>query len=253
MDAPNWEETFATATPAAFPRSVWYYESGDWVRGYNNELQAYVRAGSPLANALKTQYGYEAVSVHPEGGLLLRAIRTPQALVSRVGGAPWLSGMVNSQGARTVRYGYLEAEIQLPNVRGTLPAFWMLRAREETSDEVDIAEVAGDTATGLKTHYFSVHDYSSRRYKETVRSKQLADLGEGFHSFGLDWTETSLQAYLDRQPVGNPVPTPKGMKNDFYIILNLAVGGDWPRNPPATVTDIQMRVRRVTHWLARPF
>jgi hypothetical protein len=250
---PDWEETFSIVPPTNFPRTVWYYESGDWVRGYNNELQAYVRAGSTLATTLKNTYAYEPVSIDTNGDLLLRAIRTPAAISSQVGGAPWLSGMVNSQGTKTVQYGYLEAEIQLPNVLGTLPAFWMLRANEETKDEVDIAEIPGDNTTDLTTHFFSVHDYSTGSDVETIRSKTLSGLGSGFHTFGLDWSATSMQAYLDRQPVGTAITTPSGMKNPFYMILNLAVGGDWPKNPPGNISDIQMRVRRVSHWTTRPF
>src|SRR4029079_15603083 len=87
-----YEDTFTSVDLTKY-KTIWYYTTANYVRGYNNEEQAYVKMGTTLATTLKNNHGYEPLSIDANGDLLIRAIRTPSAIASSVGNAPWLSGM----------------------------------------------------------------------------------------------------------------------------------------------------------------
>jgi Beta-glucanase/Beta-glucan synthetase len=179
-------------------------DTGKWnplrrVNNYNNELQCYLP---------------DNVSVQ-DGFLYLTANKEKKA------GKNFTSGLVDTKGKLSVTSGKLEARIKLPPGKGFLPAFWLLS--ERTSNEIDIME-----SIEAQTIYGTNHYLVGKTLEED--SKNIANNNpDDFHTYSLEWNETELKWFFDGQLYHD---TTVGVPNEkMYIILNLAVGGDWPGSP----------------------
>lgn len=158
----------------------------------------------------------------------------------------YTSGRVNTQGKHDFKYGIIECRAKFPAGKGFLPAFWMMPTDEQLygqwprCGEIDIAEVLGhDTSTVFGTiHYGSPHNESQG--KSNLGKNAFSD---DFHNFACEWEPGRISWYVDGKlfhtendwftksdgQKARPYPAP--FNQPFYIILNLAVGGDWPGSP----------------------
>jgi beta-glucanase (GH16 family) len=139
-------------------------------------------------------------------------------------------------------YGRFEARIKLPSGTGLWPAFWLIpqpQQGQKLPGEIDIVEVNNKNpyeVTGY-VHDGPVYNYKALKVLSTPPSSQ-------FHVYGVDWTPTGVTWTLDGQPyahidkfAGWPLNQP------FVIVLDLAVGGEWPGSPTAsTVFPATMQV-----------
>ena len=146
---------------------------------------------------------------------------------------PYLSGILTTRDRFSMRYGYIEARIKLPEGRGTWPALWMLAAENNgRQPEVYIFEHDGGRPDRIFHNYNYVDDEGNLR-SPGQQEVQSADISEGFHTFGLRWTESELLFYVDGQPswriIGENLPD-----EEMYLILNLAMGGIWTGAPDGT-------------------
>jgi beta-glucanase (GH16 family) len=174
----------------------------------------------------------------------------------------YTSGRLKTQGLFSFMYGRIEARMQLPETQGMWPAFWMLGNNIATINspacgELDLMEhidgndpppYFGYTGPPLGYDWIagSVHGGTlstpiggSQTYHPTNFS--AAD----WHTYGMIWTPGSVQYYVD-DPVNNIYATFTPTNSDFnsttwpfdqgpqFIILNLAIGGDWPGPPDNT-------------------
>jgi len=152
----------------------------------------------------------------------------------------YTSARIKTEGLYAVEYGRIEARIKVPFGQGMWPAFWML-GNNITSlgwpacGEIDIMENVGFTPA---IAYGSLHGPDN--YNETAQY-QLAsgNLADDFHVFAIEWSPQQITFYVD----GNLYETQSNAgsgwvfnvpNNPFFIILNAAVGGDWPGAPDAT-------------------
>ncbi len=142
-------------------------------------------------------------------------------------------------------YGTVEARLRVPAGRGLWPAVWLLPASRESRPEIDLVEVLGQHPEELIMH---LHPKSrqaespSQRYQ--VRGSSLAEV---WHTVRLDWSANRLEFYLDGVRVwkvkGAQVPD-----EPMYLVLNLAVGGEYPGPPdsdtrfPATFSVDYVRI-----------
>ena len=105
-----------------------------------------------------------------------------------------------------------------------LSAFWLLPADGDWSDEIDVFEILGHDTTTLNTNVW-----------EDGVGDQLAistsDLGDGFHTYGLKWTEDTITWYVDGQIVRE---VPNTVDEEMYLAISLAVDTDWTGSPDAT-------------------
>ncbi len=198
----------------------WLFENrpSGWV---NNELQNY----QPEGNA--------EVS---DGTLKITA---KQNTDNTIEGA-FTSARMNSK--KSFKYGRMEIRAKMPEHRGNglWPALWMLGSNIETvgwpaCGEIDIMEYVSYKPN--KTHA-SVHSTANNHTNGTEITSGALDLEtieEEFHNFGLLWSSKYLKFYIDdvdniqftfRRPATyNTDSWP--FQNNFYFILNVAVGGDW--------------------------
>lgn len=132
--------------------------------------------------------------------------------------------------------GYVEARIKLPKGKGVWPAFWMLPQEWKyggwpTSGEIDIMEFVGYTPDSI---YGTLHceDYNHINGTQVSKAMYLPDLADEFHVYGMYWDKTVMYFYLDGIPYLKFINNRKGYTSwpfdqNFYAILNLAVGGNW--------------------------
>lgn len=215
-------------------RDDWNVELHDpgWV---NNELQSYV--DSPENIYLQ------------DGSLVLKPVEN----MNEDGSVSYTSGRINTQHKHDFKYGLFEARVKVPEGQGFLPAFWMMPTDENLygqwprCGEIDIMEVLGnntDTSYGT-IHYGNPHSESQGSY-----TLDEGSFSEEYHVFDVEWEPGKISWYVDGKLIHTEdnwysategqgeITYPAPFDQPFYIILNLAVGGNWPGNPDDT-TDIK--------------
>lgn len=216
----------------------WKFEvKGDhWV---NNELQNYVREYSPKG---------EKVALQKNGLLRINCFKEEGKVYSARLYAKQNSGW---------QYGYVEASIMLPSGKGTWPAFWMMPVHFTSwphDGEIDIMEEVGYHRDYVSS---SLHADGHVHSNNTQVTKEVYCKGaEGeFHKYGMEWTKDYFQFYVDGKPTlryDNPGTGVVDWPYDapFYVILNLAWGGDWggSQGVNESALPISMYVDYVRVW-----
>jgi beta-glucanase (GH16 family) len=213
----------------------WRSETGDHGWG-NRELQNYTASTANLAVTA--------------GRLFITARR---------GSAPgsFTSGRLNSRFSAT--YGHVEARVRTSGGAGLLPALWMLGADAPRVDwprcgEIDIMESLGRREP--TTVHATIHGAgpTGRPWQLTTPMATPQPPSEGFHRYTLDWWPNSVQISFDGTAYASFAPEdlapahPWLFDKPYYVILNLAVGGDWPGTPsPALPFPQTMQVDYI-HW-----
>lgn len=204
--------------------SNWVFETGDGTdyglpRGWgNNELQLY-----------KADKEHARIS---NGNLMVVAYQN--------GDGSYSSAKLTTNGLVSVRYGRVEAKIKLPQGQGIWPAFWMLGDNRPEIDwpgcgEIDILELLGHDPN---TIYHTVHytDRENRHGSHQGANTAASSYSDDYHIYTLDWTPERMIFKIDGV-VTHETPIEDDMKEfqrSMYLILNLAVGGNWPGNPDET-------------------
>ena len=210
-----WNDEFDQENGSMPDVSKWRFENkpAGWV---NNELQTYVAGGA--RNGVKTAWV-------EDGALHIRAIRE---------GKDVISARMYSQKSWT--YGYMEAAIWLPKGKGTWPAFWMMPDDFSRGwpgcGEIDIMEEVGYHANYTSSSIHCMKYYHSIGTQKT-HEQYTAGAESGYHVYAVEWTADALEFYVDgkkhftfsNDKTGNDDTWP--FNKNFYIILNLAWGGDW--------------------------
>ena len=158
----------------------------------------------------------------------------------------YTSARLKTQGLFAQAYGRIEARIKIPEGQGMWPAFWMLG--EDIASvgwprcgEIDIMENVGKEPG---TVHGSLHGPSTERPTSDLTSifslpggQKFAD---EFHLYAVEWEQNLVRFYVDSNLYASfdSSQWPAGGKwvfdHPFFIILNLAVGGNWPGSPDAS-------------------
>ncbi|NVJ87941.1 MAG: glycoside hydrolase family 16 protein [Flavobacteriaceae bacterium] len=205
----------------------WVYEIGDGtaqgIPGWgNNELQYY--------------------TARPENVKVENGVLKITAIKENYMGAGYTSARILTKGLFQQKYGRFEARIKLPWGKGLWPAFWMLGDDENGSvswpniGEIDIMENRGDEPT--ITHG-SIHGPGYSAGNAVTKSYDLnARLDTQFHIYGIEWGPNYINYYVDDVLYNQITPDdlPDGTNwvfndREFYIILNVAVGGSFAGSP----------------------
>lgn len=201
-----------------------------WV---NNELQEYV----PSAD-----YAYVK-----DGELIIQ----PTKIEDENGNVSYVSGRVNTQNKHDIKYGYVEARIKFPQGKGYLPAFWMMPQDEDyygqwpKCGEIDIAEVLGNSTN---TNYGTIHYGEPHFQNQGIYTLASGDFANEYHVFAIEWEPGLIKWFVDGEqyfetndwfskwPDEEEKPYPAPFDQPFHVILNVAVGGDWPGDPDETTS-----------------
>lgn len=200
--------------------ALWSYNLGTGNNGWgNNELQYYTDASQ---------------NIKVEGGMLkITAIKESYM------GSGYTSARILTKGKFEQKYGRMEARIKMPWGKGLWPAFWMLGANSDTviwpqCGEIDIMEYLGSKPTSM---FGTVHGPGYSGGNAISKNYTLINdrFDNDFHVFGIEWGENYINYYVDdvlyNQITPKDVPGEWVFNQPFYIILNMAVGGNFPGSP----------------------
>ncbi|MBI9042089.1 family 16 glycosylhydrolase [Lutibacter sp.] len=140
------------------------------------------------------------------------------------------------------QYGKIEVMAKLPEGKGTWPAIWMLpeslRKKEESwplCGEIDIMEHVGKDPNMV---HVSLHskEYNHIMNTQITHFDRISDVFNDFHLYGIEWTPEFMKFYIDnklffeaKKGENGMVSTNEGWPFDkpYFLILNLAIGGNW--------------------------
>jgi beta-glucanase (GH16 family) len=221
-ERPGWRLTFDDEFDGSSLDLKRWNPRDPWGEERNQELQAYV------TNALIVQGGF----------LSVQAWRRPAFYAGKERAIT--SGMMTTHGKFSQEYGRFEIRCQVPQGRGMWPAFWLLPEPLAWPPEIDILEILGHEPSKIyMTHHFLDH---AGAHQSHGGSWSGPDFSAGFHEFAVEWSASRIVWYVDgveRYRSEDSIP-----KGKMYLLLNLAVGGDWPgapdektRFPSALVVD----------------
>lgn len=189
--------------------SDWNYDIGGNGWG-NNELQYYKSENATIEN----------------GNLVITAKK------ENFGGNNYTSSRLKTQNKISWKYGKIEARIKLPVVQGLWPAFWMLGDNITSvgwpkCGEIDILE-----QTNTSNHILGTMHWFSTQYVSYGGSTQISDINS-YHIFSVEWNDKTIRWFVDgiqyhEANIANDLNGTEEFHNNFFIILNLAVGGNLP-------------------------
>ena len=168
-------------------------------------------------------------------------------------GAAYTSARLRTKDLADWKFGRIEARARLPKGQGIWPAIWMLPTLEvfggwPKSGEIDIMELVGHEP---ETVHGTVHygpDWPNNQFSGRPYTLSDGDFSDDFHVFSIEWVENTIDFYVDgnsffRVAQSTTSPHPYPFNQIFHLILNVAVGGNWPGNPNSdTVFPQRMEV-----------
>ncbi|KUN25518.1 licheninase [Streptomyces antibioticus] len=226
-----WSDEFDGAQGSKPDASKWRADPGT---GQNNELEYY----TDHRNASLDGNGHLVMEARKEATAGSSCPRDP---LSGSTTCQYTSARMNTGATFQFTYGRVEARIKVPKGNGLWPAFWMMGADFLTgrpwpyNGEIDIVEVLGKD---VKTAYSTVHAPAYNGgggIGSPYRLPGDADFSDDFHTWTADWNSRGITYSLDGRVVFSldkeQVEQTRGpwiFDHPNYLILNLAVGGDWP-------------------------
>jgi beta-glucanase (GH16 family) len=255
-----WSDEFNGAAGAAPDSSNWTADSTDgcpapWMNcGWGNAEKEYYLPGQITTDG------------SADGLLNIVANRQTNATNYNCyyGRCEWLSGKMTTYGKVAFTYGYMEARIKVPAGNGTWPAFWMLGS--------NISSVpwpaCGELDIMVEVGRFPYTDYGTAHFADSVGAhaslggtKDMNEvLSAGYHRYGMLWKPDTVTFLIDDQivyianradsglahwPFG---PNAQGADPTFYLILNLAMGGNFGGDIDAALNSATMSVDWVRYY-----
>lgn len=216
-DEKNWKLVWSDEfNYSGLPDSTkWGYDVGYIA---NNELQYYTRRR--LENSIVT-----------DGNLLIIGRK------ELFNNSSYTSARLITDGKNSWTYGKVEARMKLPTGQGIWPAFWMLGQNIHSvgwpaCGEIDIMEhINNEELLHGTLHWFNDKHVSSG-------GVTLCDVTK-FHNYSIEWDKISVRLFLDGNKyyevnIKDNINSTEEFHKPHFIILNLAIGGDWPKNPDMT-------------------
>ena len=226
----SWSDEFNGAGGATPDTSKWVYDIGGDGWG-NHELETYTN---------------RAVNAQTKGGNLV--ITAQKETFTGTDGITrdYTSARLKTLGLFSQAYGRFEARIKIPAGQGMWPAFWMMGKDIATvgwpkCGEIDVMENIGNEPGMV---HGSMHGSSSVAVTTSVSAPFSLPNGQkfadDFHVYAIEWEPTEVRFFVDTnkyatfQKANWASTGPWPFDHPFFILLNVAVGGDWPGSPDAT-------------------
>ena len=231
---------YGRGTPAAHGALIWHDEFDG--NSLDPAKWTYALGGNGWGNKELESYTDRAANLSVSGGMLhITAIKEP--FTGKDGIArDYTSARILTQNKFAQAYGRFEARIRIPAGQGIWPAFWLLgdQGRWPANGEIDIMENIGkEPSTVHGTAHgpgYSGGNGIGKRFALPGGTRFADD----FHVYAVEWEPNEIRWYVDDHlyhtlsPAGLPAGTKWVYDHPFYILLNLAVGGNWPGPPDAT-------------------
>jgi beta-glucanase (GH16 family) len=239
-----WADEFNAAAGTGIDSTKWKHDVGGGGWG-NNELETYTNRTSNASH-------------NGSGSLVITARRETFTGIDGIT-RNYTSARILTAGKFTPTYGRIESRMRIPIGQGIWPAFWMLgndigTVNWPTCGEIDIMENVGSSPS---TVHGTLHGpgYSGASPMTATYSLPSGQrFADAFHVFTVEWEPNVIRWYVDgnlyqtRTPSSLPSGTRWVFDHPFFMILNVAVGGNWPGPPnastvfPQTMTIDYVRV-----------
>lgn len=235
----TWADEFNAAAGTGVDKSKWNHDIGWGFWGPSNawgnrELQYYT---DDLAN----------VRHDGRGNLVINALQDPSL--------DYTSARINTQDKFEQKYGRFEASISAATGQGMITQFWTLGhdvhelgpSGWPQAGEVDVMELLGSKTDRF---YANLHGprfgsyidpgnpYATATSQTQYTDPKIADFTEDFHEYAVEWEPGEIRWYLDDVHFKTVTDDDLGLAWVFdreqFLILNLAVGGNWPGAPDDT-------------------
>jgi hypothetical protein len=197
----------------------WNYEIGTGNGGWgNNELQYYLQENTSVSNGILTIEAKKEFS----------------------NGSAYTSSRITTQNKHSFQYGRIDIRAALPFGQGLWPALWMLGDNISTvgwpsCGEIDIMELVGGNNRDNEIHGTAHWELNGSRVLSGGSNKlQNGTFAHEFHVFSIVWDSQKIEWYRDDIKYKTLDTTPADLsefQNKFFLLFNVAVGGDWPGSP----------------------
>lgn len=214
-DLPGWTLTFDDEFQGNSLDLTKWNPNDPWGRERNKEWEAYV------TNAF----------VVKDGMLRIMAEKYPQGVMYAGKMRHYTSGMMTTYQKFSQLYGRFEICCRVPKGKGMWPAFWMLPEPLSWPPEIDVLEILGHEPNKI---YMTQHwrDPEDHKHKHDGAPWVGPDFSADFHTYAVEWSPERIIWFVDgverfRSEKYHPA-------KKMYMLVNLAVGGDWPGYPNET-------------------
>jgi len=245
-----WNDEFEGAE---IDTSKWGWETNCWGGG-NNELQCYtdrpensfIRDGSLVVRARKESFSGSAEPLEWNSNAGIRTLPYTSARLRTLGQGDW-------------KYGRIEVRAKIPEGQGMWPAIWMLPTDWvyggwAASGEIDIMEAVNLSADEAMHIHGTLHygrEWPGQTSSGTSYTFDGFNPVDNFHTYALEWSRREMRWYVDdvhfatqkssgwySQVLGadgyhENVPGDAPFDQRFHLLMNVAVGGNWPGEPDA--------------------
>lgn len=227
-----WSDEFSGADGSSPDSTKWGFDTGGSGWG-NNELEYY----TTRTNNARIENGHLVIEARQES----------------YGGRDYTSARLLTRGKWSWTYGRMEARIKIPRGQGIWPAFWMLGTNIDsvgwpTCGEIDIMENIGKEPGTIHGTIHGPGYSGGNGIGGPSTLSGVAAFADDFHLFAIEWQTNHIrwlvdgQEYFSVSPANLPGGTQWVFNRPQFLLLNLAVGGNWPGNPDATTTFPQQMV-----------
>jgi beta-glucanase (GH16 family) len=196
--------------------SIWNLETGGYGFG-NNEFQYYTE---------------QSKNAFIQNGIL-NIVSYKETYENR----GYTSAKLTTKNKKSIKYGKIEVSAKIPEGFGTWPAIWLLGNNMKEvgwplCGEIDMMEHVGRNPNHI---HFSLHTKTFNFHQKNQRTEvvEVPDLFNGFHEYAIEWTENDITFFLDQKQYQTFSKKPNDTSAEwpfnqgFYLILNLAIGGNW--------------------------
>jgi len=224
-----WSDEFSGPDGTSPDPSKWVIETGGHGWG-NNESQYYTA---------RTQ------NVRQENGnLVITALKEDYTGTDGVT-KQYTSARLKTAGVFEQKYGRFEARIKVPRGQGIWPAFWMLgndigTVGWPTCGEIDIMENIGREPSIVHGTLHGPGYSGATPLTGSYTLPNAQKFADDFHVFAVEWESNQIRFYVDgvlyqtKKSTDVPGGTRWVFDHPFFLLLNTAVGGNWPGYPDAT-------------------
>ncbi|WP_028782176.1 carbohydrate binding domain-containing protein [Thalassobacillus devorans] len=228
--------------------SRWTYDIGNWIVD---------EEGQPIApgwgnNEQQYYTDSDENSYLKDGKLVIEAQKEAEPITDEFGSYDYTSAKLKTKGLFSKKYGKFEARMKLPEGQGFWPAFWMMPEDDvygpwPTSGEIDIMEAAGNDTSEIGGTIHYGEEYPNNTYSGKEYHFPEGEDYTGYHTYAVEWEPGEIRWYVDGKLYqtqnewfskgknqADKYAFPAPFDQEFYLILNLAVGGWYGGNPDET-------------------
>jgi beta-glucanase (GH16 family) len=231
----TWSDEFDGPDGSPADSAKWSFDIGGNGWG-NNELETYT---DRTANA-----------VQEDGALVIKALKETLRGSDNIT-RDYTSARLVTRNRFTQTYGRFEARIKIPFGQGIGPAFWMLGKDIDTAGwpncgEIDIMENIGKEPSIAHGTLHGPGYSGANGLTASYTLSHARKFSDDYHTFAVEWEPNQIRFYVDghhyktRKTADLPPGKAWVFNHPFFLILNVAVGGQFPGNPDATTVFPQL-------------